>query len=310
MSDPAFLRPAKGLTLADIAGLTGADVPVDAGERRVTGIAALDRASPSDISFFDKRAHASEARATDAGVCLTTANLAGELPLHTATLIVAEPYAAFVAVARAMFPDALRPSSLAPAGAIEGAHVHPAARLEPDVTVEPGAVIGAGAEIGGGTVIGANAVIGAEVRIGRRCSIGAGCTVLNALVGDRVILQPGPSGHTKVPQVGRLIIQDDVEIGAGTAIARGGLRDTVIGEGSKIDNLVQVGHDATVGRHCLIVANSGIGGSSSIGDFAVLGASAGVADHVTIGEGAQIAAASGVHGDVPAGARWSGMPAR
>ena len=201
MSDPAFLRPAKGLTLGDIAGLTGgADVPVGAGERRVTGIAALDRASPSDISFFDKRSHASEAQATFAGACLTTANLAGELPSHTAALIVAEPYAAFVAVARAMFPDALRPSSLAPAGAIEGAHVHPSARLEPDVTVEPGAVIGAGAEIGGGTVIGANAVIGEEVRIGRRCSIGAGCTVLNALVGDRVILHPGSRlGRTKSP---------------------------------------------------------------------------------------------------------------
>jgi UDP-3-O-[3-hydroxymyristoyl] glucosamine N-acyltransferase len=166
-------------------------------------------------------------------------------------------------------------------------------------------------------------VIGAGVRIGRDCSVGAGCTVANALIGDRVILHPGcrigqdgfgfipgPKGHRKVPQVGRVIIQDDVEIGAGTTVDRGGLRDTVIGEGTKIDNLVQVGHNVTVGRHCLIVANSGIGGSSTLGDFVILGASAGLADNVVIGEGAQIAAASGVHRNVPPGARWSGTPAR
>jgi UDP-3-O-[3-hydroxymyristoyl] glucosamine N-acyltransferase len=316
MSDPVFLWPAKGLTLADIAGLTGATVPVGTGERRVSGIAMLDQASPSDLSFLNKPAHALAARATDAGACLTTAALAGELPSHTAPLVVSEPYTAFVAVARAMFPDALRPSSLASAGAIEAAHVHPAARLESDVTIEPGAVIGSGAEIGCRTVIGANSVIGPEVRIGRDCSIGAGCTILNALIGDRVILHPGcrlgqdgfgflsgPSGHTKVPDVGRVIIQDDVEIGAGTAIDRGGMGDTVIGEGSKIDNLVQVGHNVTIGRHCLIVAKSGLGGSASLGDFAVLGASAQVADHVTIGEGAKIAAGSGVNRDVSAGMR-------
>jgi UDP-3-O-[3-hydroxymyristoyl] glucosamine N-acyltransferase len=313
MSDPVFLRSAKGLTLADIAGLTGASVPFGMRERRFSGVAALDRASPSDLSFFDKPAHAPVARATDAGACLTIADLAGELPSNSAALIVSEPYAAFVAVARAMFPDALRPSSLAPAGAIESAHIHPDARLEQDVTIEPGVVIGAGAEIGCGTIIGANSVIGAEVRIGRDCSIGAGCTVLHALIGDRVILQPGcrlgqdgfgfllsAEGHKKVPDVGRVIVQDDVEIGAGTAIDRGSVGDTVIGEGSKIDNLVEVGHNVTIGRHCLIVAGSGIGGSASIGDFAMLKASAQVADHVTIGEGAMIAAGSGVHRDVPA----------
>jgi len=236
---------------------------------------------------------------------------------------VAEPYAAFVTVARAMFPGSLRPSSLAAAGSVEGAHIDATARLEPGVTIDPGAVIGPGAEIGSGTAIGASAVIGPEVRIGRDCSVGAVCTILNALIGDRVILHPGcrlgqdgfgfirsGKGQLKVPQIGRVIIQNDVEIGAGTTIDRGGLRDTVVGEGTKIDNLVQVGHNVTIGRHCVIVANSGIGGSSAIGDFAVLGASVGVADNVTVGEGAEIAAASGVHRDVPAGARWSGTPAR
>jgi UDP-3-O-[3-hydroxymyristoyl] glucosamine N-acyltransferase len=322
MGEPVFLRASQGLTIDEIARLTGATLSVS-GERRLNGIAALDTASPNDLTFLEHARHGAAARLTRSGACLTTAALAAELPAEVVPLIVAEPYRAFVEAARALFPGSLRPSSLAEAGSVEGAHIDPAARLEPSVTVDPGAVIAAGAEIGSGTAIGANAVIGPEVRIGRDCSIGAGCTVMNALIGDRVILHPGcrlgqdgfgfiPSskGHMKVPQVGRVIVQDNVEIGAGTTVDRGGLRDTVVGEGSKIDNLVQVGHNVTIGRHCVIVANSGIGGSSTLGDFVVLGASVGLADNVTVGEGAQIAAASGVHRDVPAGARWSGTPAR
>jgi UDP-3-O-[3-hydroxymyristoyl] glucosamine N-acyltransferase len=322
MGEPVFLRESQGLTIDEIARLSGARIGTPSG-LRLTGIAALDTASPRDLAFFDHAARASSARATEAGACLTTASLAAELPAAAVPLIVDEPYRAFVAVARAMFPDSLRPSSLAPGGSVEGAHIDPTARLEAGVTVDPGAVIGAGAEIGSGTAIGANAVIGSEVRIGRDCSIGAGCTIMNALIGDRVILHPGcrlgqdgfgfirsGKGQLKIPQIGRVIVQNDVEIGAGTAVDRGGLRDTVIGEGTKIDNLVQVGHNVTIGRHCVIVANSGIGGSSTLGDYVVLGASVGLADNVTVGEGAQIAAASGVHRDVPAGARWSGTPAR
>lgn len=322
MDEPVFLRHSHGLTLHEIAALTGALPPGEA-ERRLTGIAALDRASPFDLSFLDRRSHVDAARQTYAGACLTTAEFARELPARAVPLIVERPYEAFIAAARAMFPEALRPSSLAPAGAIKDAHVDPSARLEGGVTVEPGAVIGPHAEIGSGTVIGANAVIGAEVRIGRDAAVGAGCTIANALIGDRVILHPGcrigqdgfgflrsDKGHTKIPQIGRVIIQDNVEIGAGTAIDRGALRDTVIGEGTKIDNLVQVGHNVTIGRHCIVVANSGIAGSCVLGDFVVLGASVGVADNAVIGEAAEIAAASGVHGHVPAGARWIGTPAK
>ena len=194
---------------------------------------------------------------------------------------------------------------------------------EDGVSVEPGAVIGPRAEIGSGTVIGANAVIGADVRIGRDCSIGSGTSLSNALIGDRVIIHPGckvgqdgfgyvmgGKGHLKVPQVGRVIVQDDVEIGAGTTIDRGAIRDTVIGEGTKIDNLVQVGHNVSIGRHCVIVAQTGISGSSTLEDFVVLGARVGLNNNVTIGEGAQIAAISNVHGDVPPGARWGGTPAK
>src|SRR5690606_19959925 len=143
--------------------------------------------------------------------------------------------------------------------------IHETARLEAGVTVEPGAVVGAGAEIGSGTVIGPAAVVGANVRIGRDCSISAGVTIANALIGNRVILHPGVrigqdgfgylmsgKGHSKVPQIGRVVIQDDVEIGANTTVDRGANRDTVIGEGTKIDNQVQVGHNVVIGRYCVI----------------------------------------------------------
>jgi UDP-3-O-[3-hydroxymyristoyl] glucosamine N-acyltransferase len=143
------------------------------------------------------------------------------------------------------------------------------------------------------------------------------------LIGDRVLVHPGcnigqdgfgfvmgPQGHLKVPQLGRVIIQNDVEIGAGSTIDRGAIRDTVIGEGTKIDNLVQVGHNVCIGRHCILVAQTGISGSSTLEDFVVLGGRVAVNNNVTIGEGAQIAAVSGVHGDVPPGARWGGTPAK
>jgi UDP-3-O-[3-hydroxymyristoyl] glucosamine N-acyltransferase len=191
------------------------------------------------------------------------------------------------------------------------------------VIVDPGAVIGQGVELGAGTIIGPNAVIGPGVRIGRDGSVGASTTILAALIGDRVIIHPGahigqdgfgfalgPRGHLKVPQIGRVIIQNDVEIGAGVTIDRGANRDTVIGEGAKIDNLVQIGHNVVIGRHAVLVSQSGVSGSSAIGDFAALGGQAGIAGHLTIGAGAQVAAAAGVMTDIPPGERWAGAPAK
>jgi UDP-3-O-[3-hydroxymyristoyl] glucosamine N-acyltransferase len=235
----------------------------------------------------------------------------------------AQPYPAFVAVTRKLFANMLRPASMfGTAGRAAHAQIDPMARLEADVTVEPHAVIGPRAEIGAGTLIGPGAVIGPGVRIGRHCAIGAHASIVHALIGDRVIIHPGvrigqdgfgflPSrhGHQKIPQTRRVIIQDDVEIGANTTIDRGATRDTVIGEGTKIDNLVQIGHNVSIGRHCLIVSQVGISGSVSIGDFAVLAGQVGIADHATIGEGAVLGAKAGVSGNVPAGERWAGYPA-
>jgi UDP-3-O-[3-hydroxymyristoyl] glucosamine N-acyltransferase len=163
-------------------------------------------------------------------------------------------------------------------------------------------------------------VIGADVRIGGDCAIGPNCTVVHSELGDRVILHPGArvgqdgfgyvssrDGHAKVPQVGRVVIHDDVEIGAGTTIDRGGMRDTVIGEGTKIDNLVQIGHNVVIGRHCIIVAQSGLSGSVTLEDFAILGARVGIYPHVTVHTGAQLSARSTVRRDVAAGETWGGL---
>jgi UDP-3-O-[3-hydroxymyristoyl] glucosamine N-acyltransferase len=324
MNEPIFLRQSAGLTLDEIASVTGAAVASRSPQTsRIVNIAPLDRAGPRDLAFLESRNFAVAAATTHAGVCLTTEALAKELPNRVSVLTVREPYRAFVLVARELFPHALRPSSLSKPGNFAGAHVDASARMEDGAAIEPGAVIGPRVEIGTGTTIGANAAIGAGVRIGRDCSIGANSAISNALIGDRVIVHPGcnigqdgfgfvmgAEGHLKVPQVGRVIIQDDVEIGAGTTVDRGAIRDTVIGEGTKIDNLVQVGHNVSIGRHCVIVAQTGISGSSTLEDFVVLGARVGLNTNITIGQGAQIAGVSVVHGDVPAGARWGGMPAK
>jgi UDP-3-O-[3-hydroxymyristoyl] glucosamine N-acyltransferase len=324
MTEPLFFQASSGLTVGEIAALTGAE-PVGGArlDLRITNVAPIDLAEPTDLAFVDKPKYAGELARTRAGAVLVSPRLLHAGHEGTAVLKAKQPYQAFVAVARALFPDALRPSSLfGVRGTAPGAFVHASARLESGVTVDPGAVIGPGAEIGAGTVIGANAVIGPQVRIGRQCAIGPAASVTHALIGDRVVIHagvrigqdgfgyvPGPSGHTKVPQLGRVIIQDDVEIGANTTIDRGGGRDTVIGEGTKIDNLVQIGHNVAIGRHCVIVSQTGVSGSTVIEDYAALGGQVGIADHLTIGAGAMLAARAGVISNVPAGARWGGFPA-
>jgi UDP-3-O-[3-hydroxymyristoyl] glucosamine N-acyltransferase len=325
MTGPLFFDRPQGLTAAEIAALTGAE-PLGATDldRRVTNIAPLDRAGPADLTFIDQLKFADQLATTRAGICLAGRRFGERIPSRVAVLFAREPYRAFVTAARALFPAALRPSTLREtAGVDEGASVHDTARLEFGVTVDAGARIGPRAEIGAGTVVGANAVIGPAVRIGRDCAIGAGTTVFHALIGDRVIIHPGvhigqdgfgfvpgKAGHLKVPQVGRVIVQDDVEIGAATTIDRGASRDTVIGEGTKIDNLVQIGHNVTIGRHCLIAGQCGVSGSCTLGDFVMLGGQVGLADHVAVGEGAQLAARSGVMHDVPRGEQWMGAPAK
>ncbi|MES1179691.1 MAG: UDP-3-O-(3-hydroxymyristoyl)glucosamine N-acyltransferase, partial [Hyphomicrobium sp.] len=234
-------------------------------------------------------------------------------------LLTRQPYHGFARALALFYPSALHPM-VATCGAPP---VDPTAKLEQGVLIEPGAIIGREAQIGSGTYIAAGAVIGARVTIGRNCYIGALSTITHALVGDRVIIHSGvrigqdgfgfamgPMGHLKVPQIGRVIIQDDVEIGANTTIDRGALKDTIIGEGTKIDNLVQIGHNVIVGRHCVIVAMAGISGSTELGDFVVMGGQSGTVGHIKIGSGAQVGGASHPTHDLAAGGRYFGTPAK
>lgn len=323
MTDPVFFRSHGPLALAAIGELTGASVPAGKAGVVVSGAKPLDIAGPDDITFYESADYEKALAISDGAACFVTEKLAGDLPKHIVPLITPKPYAAFVKTARALFADDLRPLSIVGTRGVDPeASVHEEARLEDGVIVDPGAVIGPDAEIGAGTIVCANVVIGPNVRIGRDCSIGPGASITHALIGDRVIIHAGArigqdgfgyipgKGHRKVPQLGRVIIQDDVEIGAGTTVDRGGGRDTVIGEGTKIDNLVQIAHNVSIGRHCILAAHAGISGSVTIGDGVMIGGKVGITDHVTIGNGAQLIAGSGVMHDIPARARWGGAPAK
>ena len=325
MAQPTFFNQPPSSTLADLAALTKAHlVDPSRGGQQIRGLASLEEAGPMHLTFFDNLKYADELASTKAGACLVSARFEASVPAHVAVLRAAQPFREFVTIARELHRDALRPQSwFDNAGIAPSAVIDPTAHLEDGVIVDPLAVIGPDVEIGAGTVIGSGVVIGASVRIGRDCNVGANSSVQCALVGNNVLIHPGchigqdgygfsfgPDGHLKVPQVGRVLIQNDVEIGAGTTVDRGSMRDTVIGEGTKIDNQVQIAHNVIVGRHCLLAAGVAVGGSVTIGDNVAFGAGAGLNNHINIGDGAQITAMSGVKDDVPAKGRWGGFFAK
>jgi UDP-3-O-[3-hydroxymyristoyl] glucosamine N-acyltransferase len=319
-----FVNHPLGLTVSEIAALTGAEIR--AGARLgdvITSVAPLDRAGASELAFLDSGRFTDTLASTRAGACLVSERFESLAPGSLNVLRARDPYRAFVTVARHLFESALRPSSPYESNGIDPrAVIHPLAKLGPGVTIDPGAVIGPRVVIGAGTTIGANAVIGADVQIGRNCFIGPSSSIIHAIIGNNVICHsgcyigqggfryvPGKDGHVKVPQIGRVIIQDNVEIGAGSAIDRGGLGDTCIGEGTKIDNLVHIAHNVSVGRHCIITGQCGLAGSVTMGDHVMLGGQVGIADHLSVGSRAMIGAKSGVVSDVPAGEKWLGYPA-
>jgi UDP-3-O-[3-hydroxymyristoyl] glucosamine N-acyltransferase len=318
MADPRFHPVAGPFPLGRLAEFSGAALADGADAARpFTGVAPLEAAGPSEIAFLDNRKYAAQFEVSKAGACVVHPDLAGRAPSGMILLLSPDPYRAYALIARAFHPQAAPEPWRAPT-----AWIDPSAVLGEGCRIEPGAVIGARAEIGARCRIAANAVVGDGVVLGDDCIVGACASVSHTLAGSRVVIYPGarigqdgfgfamgPQGHLKVPQLGRVVIGDDVEIGANTTIDRGAGPDTVIGSGCMIDNLVQIGHNVQLGRGCVIVAQVGISGSTRLGDFVAAGGQAGLTGHLRIGAGARIAAQAGVMRDVPAGETVGGAPA-
>lgn len=304
MADPRFFLKAGPFSLGTLAEIAGAEIAEGADPTAsFIDVAPLHEAGPETVSFLDNKKYITAFTESRAGACIVHPDMADRAPAGMALLITPEPYRAYARVAAAFHPTpAVEP------GVHPSAVVDPSAVLGEGVRVEAGAVIGARAEIGAGTVIGPNAVIGDGVKLGPGGSVGANASVTHTIAGAMVHIYPGcrigqdgfgfamgARGHLKVPQLGRVIIGDDVEIGANTTIDRGAGPDTVIGSGCRIDNLVQIGHNVQLGRGCVVVAQVGISGSTKLGDGVVLGGQAGVARPCDAGIGCAGCRAGGDH---------------
>lgn len=325
MTEPVFFAPARTFTVDEIATVTGAALTDAAlGQTAISGIATVSQGRAGTLIFVEDKGLAAELDGSGASAVLCRAEVADRVPEGAAALVTDRPHYAFITVAKLLFPSSARPDSITgETGISPAAHISDTAEIEDGAIIEAGAVIGPGAAIGAGTTVAPGATIGPQCKIGRDGYVGPGASILCAFIGDRVIIHggarigqdgfgyvPGPRGAEKVPQLGRVLIQDDVEIGANSTIDRGAIGDTVIGQGTKIDNLVQIAHNVQIGRCCLIAGQCGISGSVILGDFVALGGGVGIKDHLKVGTGAQIAAGSGLMYDVPAGEKWAGRPAR
>ncbi|HKS07193.1 MAG TPA: UDP-3-O-(3-hydroxymyristoyl)glucosamine N-acyltransferase [Gemmatimonadaceae bacterium] len=309
---------APALTAAEIAAILGGTLAGE-GSHRVRSVAPLDRAASDQLSFLADRRYAAMAAASHAGVVLLAPEFADVESPASARVVVAKPYDALVTLLPRLYAPPARPKGVHPT-----AHIARSAVLGDDVSIEAYAIVGPEVRVGNRAWIGPHCVVDEGVSIGddtrlvssvtcySRTSIGARCIVHAGvrLGSDGFGYAFAKGAHNKIPHVGRCVIGDDVEIGANTCVDRGSIDDTIVGAGSKIDNLVHLAHNVHIGRLCLIMAQAGIAGSSHVEDGAIVAGQVGVAGHLTIGAGARLGAQAGVISDVPPGETWSGYPAR
>lgn len=315
--DPRFFERAGPFTLAAVVDAAGGKAP----PRRIMlrGVAPLGAATADDVTFcLNTRKNLAALQATQAGAVIVHADMAAAVPDGSVAIVVGDPLVGWAQAAALFYP--LPPAR---AGVHPSAVVDPTAQVDPTAEIGPLSVIGERAVIGARCRIGPLASVGAGVVIGHGVRIGSHASVSHALVGDRSYIYPGvrigqdgfgfamtPDGFHTVPQLGRVVIENDVEIGANSTIDRGAMEDTVIGAGTRIDNLVMIGHNVRVGRGCVLVAQCGISGSTVLEDHVVVAGQAGITGHLRIGSGSRIGAKAGVMGDVPPRSDVVGAPAQ
>lgn len=307
-------------TLDELAALTGGTLVGASPGSRVSGVQQLDLAGPEHVSFFNHAAYLPQFAATKAGLVVVERKTANKQPGLKPYLVVPNASLAFARISRRFHPEPQVVAAIHPTAVVE-----PGAELHPSCRVDALAYVGAGAKVGPGTHLHVQSFVGEGAVLGAGCRVGVGAKVLHGCVlGDRVWLQPGvviggdgfgyaldleEGQHLKVPQVGNVVIGDDVEIGANSCIDRATLGSTQVGRGTKVDNLVQIGHNVTVGEMTILCGQVGLSGSSKVGGGAILGGQVGVANHLVVGDGARLAGQSGLGDDVPDGETWGGSPA-
>jgi UDP-3-O-[3-hydroxymyristoyl] glucosamine N-acyltransferase len=319
LGDPRFFERAGPFELADILSAAGGVLarPEAFKDRPLTGVAPLQTAQPDQVSVLHNIKYIPALEQTQAGLVLIAEPQAHRVPPASAALIVPDPHLAWAKIATLFHPPPPAKPAIHPSAVID-----PQAAIDPSAEIGPGTVIEAKAEIGAGCRVGPGAVIGQGVVMGPGCRVGANASISHAILGARVYVYPGArigqegfgfaiteAGFLSVPQLGRVILHDDVEIGANVTVDRGASHDTVIGPGTRIDNLVQIGHNVQIGRSCVLVAQSGVSGSTVIGDFVQIGAQAGLTGHLRIGSQARIGAQAGIMSDVGPGEAVVGSPA-
>lgn len=317
MADERFYQKSGPYTVQDLAAFCGATLGADVNpDQVITDVAPLHRAGATHISCLHNPKYIEQFRQTKAAACLASPEHAKYAPDGLAVLLSPQPYRAYGQVAVLFYPHIKKMG-----GVSSQASVHPTAKIGKNCYIGPFAVIGANVMVGDGCEIGSHSIINSGVEMGQECRIAPHVTISHALLGKRVVIKPGArigqkgfgfhmdeEGHLDIPQLGRVIIGDDVEVGANTTIDRGSEADTVIGCGARIDNLVQIAHNVQIGENCVIVAQAGIAGSTQLGRFAVVAGQAGISGHLTIGDGARIAAQSGVMRDIAKGDTVAGSP--